>query len=89
MFRIELIRRRGPWRGLDAVELATLEWVDWYNNRRLFEAIGDVPPARPKPTTTAQIPPSDTWKWRDGVRAEDLGRRGVLLRRSEPDNSLR
>ena len=36
LFKTELIRRKGPWRGLDAVELATLEWVDWYNNRRLF-----------------------------------------------------
>jgi putative transposase len=45
LFKTELIRRRGPWRGLDAVELATLEWVDWYNNRRLYEAIGDIPPA--------------------------------------------
>jgi transposase InsO family protein len=34
-----------PWRGLDAVELATLEWVDWYNNRRLFSTIGNIPPA--------------------------------------------
>jgi transposase InsO family protein len=40
LFKTELIRRKGPWRGLDAVELTTLEWVDWYNNRRLFEAIG-------------------------------------------------
>jgi putative transposase len=45
LFKTELIRRHGPWRSLDAVELATLEWVDWYNNRRLFEAIGDIPPA--------------------------------------------
>ena len=45
LFKTELIRHRGPWRGLDAVELATMEWVDWYNNRRLFEAIGDIPPA--------------------------------------------
>jgi len=45
LFKTELIRRKGPWRGLDAVELATMEWVDWYNNRRLFEAIGDIPPA--------------------------------------------
>jgi putative transposase len=45
LFKTELIRRKGPWRNLDAVELATLEWVDWYNKRRLFEAIGDIPPA--------------------------------------------
>ena len=45
LFKTELIRRHGPWRGHDAVEIATLEWVDWFNNRRLFEAIGDIPPA--------------------------------------------
>ena len=45
LFKTELIRRRGPWRGLDGIELATLDWVDWYNNRRLFEAIGNIPPA--------------------------------------------
>jgi putative transposase len=45
LFKTELIRRQGPWRSVDVVELATLEWVDWYNNRRLFEAIGNIPPA--------------------------------------------
>ena len=40
-----LIWRKGPWRSLDAVEYATLEWVDWYNNRRLLEPIGNIPPA--------------------------------------------
>nr|WP_231135160.1 IS3 family transposase [Motilibacter deserti] len=44
LFKTELIRRRAPWRGLDDVELATLEWVDWYNHRRLHSACGDVPP---------------------------------------------
>jgi putative transposase len=36
LYKTELIRRKGPWRSLDAVELATLEWIEWYNNRRLF-----------------------------------------------------
>ena len=45
LYKAELIRQRGPWRGLDAVEYATLCWVDWFNNRRLLEPIGDVPPA--------------------------------------------
>ncbi len=40
-----MIRRQGPWRSLEAVELATLTWVDWFNTRRLLEPIGDVPPA--------------------------------------------
>ena len=45
LYKTELIRRRGPWKGLDDVEYSTLEWVDWFNNRRLLEPIGDVPPA--------------------------------------------
>ena len=45
LFKAEVIWRRGPWRTLDAVEYATLVWVDWFNNRRLFGPIGDVPPA--------------------------------------------
>jgi transposase InsO family protein len=36
---------RGPWRTIEDVEYATLEWVDWFNNRRLLSSIGDVPPA--------------------------------------------
>ena len=38
-----MIRRRGPWRNIDDVEFATLEWVDWFNSRRLLEPIGDIP----------------------------------------------
>ena len=38
LFKTGVVRRHGPWRSRDAVEMATLEWVDWYNNRRLFEA---------------------------------------------------
>jgi putative transposase len=41
----KVIHRRGPWRSLEAVEFATLEWVDWFNNRRLMEPIGNIPPA--------------------------------------------
>jgi putative transposase len=63
LFKTELIGRRGPWRGHDAVEIATLEWVDWFNNRRLFEAIGNIPPAEAealyyrntKPSATVQM----------------------------------
>src|SRR5271165_4040379 len=43
--KTEVIRRRGPWRHIDAVEYATLSWVDWFNNRRLLEPLGYVPPA--------------------------------------------
>jgi putative transposase len=45
LFKTEVIRRRGPWRSLETVEFATLEWVDWFNNRRLLEPIGYIPPA--------------------------------------------
>jgi transposase InsO family protein len=44
LYKTEVIRRRGPWRNLDGVEYATLEWVDWFNNRRLLEPIGYIPP---------------------------------------------
>jgi len=45
LYKTELIRHRGPWKGIDDVEFATLEWVDWFNNRRILEPIGNVPPA--------------------------------------------
>ena len=45
LYKTEVIHRRGPWRHLEAVEYATLEWVDWFNHRRLLEPIGNVPPA--------------------------------------------
>jgi putative transposase len=45
LFKVEVIHRRGPWRSFEAVEYATLEWVDWYNHRRLLAPIGNVPPA--------------------------------------------
>ena len=45
LFKTEVIRRLGPWRSLEAVEWATLAWVDWFNHRRLLEPIGNIPPA--------------------------------------------
>jgi putative transposase len=44
LFKTEVIRIGGPWRSLESVEFATLEWVDWFNNRRLLKPIGNVPP---------------------------------------------
>ncbi|MFE5672098.1 integrase core domain-containing protein, partial [Agromyces sp. NPDC056523] len=60
LFKTEVIRRRGPWKHLDDVELATLEWVDWFNHRRLHEALGHVPPAEAEATYFRQSPPSET-----------------------------
>jgi transposase InsO family protein len=45
LYKTEVVHRCGPWRSLEAVEFATLEWVDWFNNRRLLEPIGNIPPA--------------------------------------------
>ncbi|MFC7478164.1 IS3 family transposase [Dankookia sp. GCM10030260] len=54
LFKAEVIHRRGPWRGMEAVEFATLEWVDWFNNRRLLEPIGNIPPAEAEARYYAQ-----------------------------------
>ncbi len=45
LFKTEVIRRQGPWRNIETVEFATLDWVEWFNKRRLLEPIGNVPPA--------------------------------------------
>ena len=45
LFKAEVIHRRRPWRSFEAVEYATLEWVDWFNNRRILEPVGNIPPA--------------------------------------------
>jgi len=45
LYKAEVIRHRGPWKNLEHVEFATLEWVDWFNHRRLLSSIGDIPPA--------------------------------------------
>jgi transposase InsO family protein len=59
LYKTELIRRRGPWKGIDQVEYATLEWVDWFNHRRLLEPIGYVPPAEFEATFLGKEDPSD------------------------------
>ena len=54
LYKTEVIHRRGPWRSFEAVEYATLEWVDWFNNRRLLEPIGNIPPAEAEERYYAQ-----------------------------------
>ena len=59
LFKTEIIHHRGPWRNLDAVEYATLEWVDWFNHQRLLEPIGNIPPAELEAAyyqSTSQLP---------------------------------
>ena len=54
LYKTEVIHRRGPWRSFEAVEFATLEWVDWFNTRRLLEPIGNIPPAEAEARYYAQ-----------------------------------
>jgi putative transposase len=58
LYKAEVIHRCGPWRSFDAVEFATLEWVDWFNNRRLLEPIGNLPPAQAEAAYYAQLEPT-------------------------------
>jgi putative transposase len=65
LYKTELVHRRGPWKGLDEVEYATLEWVDWFNHRRLLEPIGHVPPAEFEATYHQREDPSRTDRLKD------------------------
>jgi transposase InsO family protein len=59
LYKTEVIHRRGPWHNLEAVEYATLEWVDWFNHRRILEPIGNIPPAELEATyhqSSSQLP---------------------------------
>jgi putative transposase len=55
LYKAEVIHRRGPWRSCEVVEFATLEWVDWFNNRRLLAPIGNRPPAEAEAAYYAQL----------------------------------
>jgi len=89
LYKAEMIDRRGPWRGLEAVEFATLEWVDWFNNRRLLEPIGYVPPAeyeqmyylaqQATPSALEGRPSPSSKRQQEGATAEQIpGRLGGL-----------
>jgi putative transposase len=54
LYKTELIKKQGPWRNVDHVEIATAEWVDWFNHRRLYEYCGDIPPAEMEAAHYAQ-----------------------------------
>jgi hypothetical protein len=55
LFRTEVIHRRGPWRSVEALALVTLEWVDWFHNRRRIEPIGNIPPAEAEASHYADL----------------------------------
>jgi transposase InsO family protein len=78
LFKTEVIQRRGPWRHLEAVEFATLAWVDWFNTRRLLEPIGYVPPAEYEAQYEAQLEAEAT--------AHPESRRGAR-RQPHPDDN--
>jgi putative transposase len=60
LYKTELIRRRGPWKSLEDVEFATMEWVDWYNHRRLHSWCGDIPPVEHEALYYRQNTDTDT-----------------------------
>jgi len=78
LFKTEVIQRKGPWRHLEAVEFATLTWVDWFNHRRLLEPIGYVPPAEYEAQYYAQLD--------DDAIVHPDSRRGAR-RQPHPDDS--
>jgi putative transposase len=55
LYKAELIHRRAPWKSREAVELATLEWVAWFNTQRLLESIGYIPPAEAEANDYRQL----------------------------------
>ena len=55
LYKAELIQRRGPWKSMESVELATLEWVSWFNHQRLMEPLGYIPPAEAEANYDQQI----------------------------------
>jgi len=57
LFKTELIKPRAPWRTVEQVEIATPEWVYWFNHRRLYEACGDIPPVELERTHYRQQAP--------------------------------
>ena len=81
----EVIHRRGPWRSFEAVEFATLTWVEWFNNRRLPEPIGNIPPAEAGERYYAmpEEPAMAAWLKRNGIRQT---RRGSTERTDKTTN---
>ncbi len=59
LYKAELIHRRAPWKSKEAVELATLQWVAWFNNHRLMESLGYMPPAEAEANYCRQLAEAD------------------------------
>ena len=85
LYKAEVIHRRGPWRSFEAVEFATLEWVDWFNNRRLMEPIGYIPPAEAEQRYYAML---DERNWQRNSNQTASGKPGAVQgdHRRQPDD---
>jgi hypothetical protein len=75
LYKAEVIHRRGPWRSFEAVEFATLEWVDWFNSRRLLEPSETCP--RPKPSN-ATTPCWNNRPWQHNLNQPASGKPGAV-----------
>lgn len=73
LYKAEIIHRRGPWKTREAVELATLEWVSWFNNKRLLEPIGYIPPAEAEANYWRQQQQTSSTTKRAGEAAQQEG----------------
>lgn len=79
-YKAKVIHRRGPWRDFEAIEFAKLEWVEWFNKRRLLEPIGNMPPAEAKERYYAML---DTPAWPHDLNQTVSGRAGPVQREQD------
>jgi hypothetical protein len=75
LFEIEVSQRHGPWRSFEGVEFATLQRVDWFNNHRLLEPIGNIPPTEAEDCHYAQ---TDGTPWRRDANQTASGKPGAV-----------
>ena len=85
LYKAEVIHRRGPWRSFEAVEFATLEWVNWFNTRRLLEPIGNIPPAEAEAAYYAELEATPD----GGVGTKPISLRETRGGSAEPNPYLR
>ncbi|CAD7053914.1 IS3 family transposase [Pseudorhizobium halotolerans] len=87
LYKAEVIHLRGPWRNFEAVEFATLEWVDWFNHRRLLEPIGNIPPAEAERRYYAMLDAPAIVAWQINVRMR-LFRPGLAFKGENPSDRI-